>query len=84
VAPHGRAVGVFESEPGQEGQADFSGAPTLDATTGQWKRPWVFRLTLSHSRHGYEEAVWDQQLETFLRLHERAFRDLGSVPTVMP
>ena len=84
MAPRGRAVGVFESEPGQEGQAEFfRGAPTLEATTGQWKRPWVFRLTLSHSRHGYEEAVWDQQLATFLRLHERAFRDLGGVPAVV-
>jgi transposase len=78
-----RPVGVFLSAPGDEGQVDFfQGAPTLDAT-GQWKRPWVFRLTLSHSRHGYEEAVWDQRLETFLRLHERAFLDLGGVPRVV-
>jgi hypothetical protein len=40
-------------------------------------------MTLGHSRHGYEEAVWDQKLETFLRLHERAFRDLGGVPRVI-
>jgi transposase len=84
VAPRDRAVGVFESDPGQEGQIDFfRGAPTWDAVTGQWKRPWVFRLTLACSRHGYEEAVWDQQLDTFLRLHERAFRDLTGVPTVV-
>jgi len=84
IAPRGRPAGVFEVDPGQEGQVDFfRGAPTVDATTGQWKRPWVFRLTLSCSRHGYEEAVWDQQLATFLRLHERAFRDLGGVPTVV-
>jgi hypothetical protein len=61
----------------------FRGAPTLDAGTGEWRRPWVFRMTLGHSRHGYEEAVWDQKLETFLRLHERAFRDLGGVPLVI-
>jgi transposase len=76
-------VGVFLSAPGEEGQADFfQGAPTLNFT-GQWKRPWVFRLTLSHSRHAYEEAVLDQPLETFLRLHERAFHDLGGVPRVV-
>jgi Mu transposase, C-terminal domain len=40
-------------------------------------------MTLGHSRHGYEEAVWDQKLETFLRLHERAFRDVGGVPLVI-
>jgi transposase len=70
--------------PGAEAQVDFfRGAPTLDAATGEWRRPWVFRLTLGHSRHGYEEAVWDQKLETFLGLHERAFRDLGGVPAVV-
>ena len=79
-----RAVGVFHCAPGAEGQVDFfRGAPTLHAGTGEWRRPWVFRMTLGHSRHGYEEAVWDQRLETFLRLHERAFRDLGGVATVV-
>ena len=67
-APTRRAVGVFHCAPGAEGQVDFfRGAPTLDAGTGEWRRPWVFRMTLGHSRHGYEEAVWDQKLETFLR-----------------
>ena len=80
IAPTRRAVGVFHCAPGAEGQVDFfRGAPTLDAATGEWRRPWVFRMTLGHSRHGYEEAVWDQKLETFLRLHERAFRDLGGL-----
>ena len=79
-----RAVGVYHSAPGEEAQVDFfQGAPTLDALSGQWKRPWVFRMTLGCSRHGYEEAVWDQKIETFLRLHENAFRDLGGVPTVV-
>lgn len=84
IAPTRRAVGVFHCAPGAEAQVDFfRGAPTLEAATGEWRRPWVFRMTLGHSRHGYEEAVWDQKLETFLRLHERAFRDLGGVPTVV-
>lgn len=79
-----RAVGVFHSAPGEEGQVDFfKGAPTLDQVTGQWKRPWVFRMTLCHSRHGYEESVWDQTLETFLRLHENAFADFDGVPKVI-
>ena len=40
-------------------------------------------MTLCHSRHGYEEAVWDQKVATFLRLHENAFRDFGGVPRVI-
>lgn len=84
LAPTRRAVGVFHCAPGAEAQIDFfQGAPTVDRRTGEWRRPWVFRMTLGHSRHGYEEAVWDQKLETFLRLHEHAFRDLGGVPAVV-
>jgi transposase len=80
----GRVVGVFHSAPGEEAQVDFfRGAPTLDPQSGRWRRPWVFRMTLCHSRHGYEEAVWDQRLETFLRLHENAFGDLGGVVRVI-
>lgn len=84
LAPRRRAVGVMYTAPGEEAQVDFfQGAPTLDRATGQWRRPWVFRMTLCHSRHGYEEAVWDQKLETFLRLHENALADLGGVPGVI-
>lgn len=79
-----RAVGVYHSAPGEEAQVDFfRGAPTFRAESGQWERPWVFRMTLCHSRHGFEEAAWDQKLETFLRLHENAFVDLGGVPQVV-
>jgi transposase len=80
----GRVVGVYHSAPGQEGQIDFfRGAPTLHPESGQWRRPHVFRMTLGCSRHGYEEAVWDQRLETFLRCHENAFIDFGGVPEVI-
>lgn len=79
-----RVVTVLHSAPGEEAQVDFfRGVATFDSRTGQWKRPWVFRMTLGCSRHGYEEAVWDQKLETFLRLHEHAFEDLGGVPLVV-
>jgi transposase len=84
LAPERRVVGVMHSAPGEEAQVDFfQGPPTLDAQTGQWRRPWVFRMTLCHSRHGYEEAVWDQKQETFLRLHERAFHALNGVPKIL-
>ena len=77
-------AGVIHADPGEEGQVDFfQGAPTLDADTGQWRRPWVFLMTLCHSRHGYEEAVWDQKLGSFLGLHENAFREFGGVPRVV-
>ena len=38
-----RVAGVIHSAPGEEGQVDFfRGAPTFNARTGQWQRPWVF------------------------------------------
>jgi transposase len=81
---HREVVAVRHSEPGEEAQVDFfNGAPTLHPETGQWRRPWVFRMTLCCSRHGYEEAVWDQKLETFLGLHERAFVDFDGVPEII-
>jgi transposase len=84
LKPHRQWVGVLHCEPGEEGQVDFfRGAPTFDRQSGQWRRPWVFRMTLCCSRHGYEEAVWDQKLETFLRLHERAFLDFEGVPQII-
>jgi len=79
-----RLVGVMLTGPGEEAGVDFfQGPPTFDPARGRFCRPWVFRMTLSHSRHGYEEAVWDQKLETFLRLHENAFRALGGVTCVV-
>ena len=84
LEPERRAVGVMTSLPGEESQVDFfQGPPTLDSRSGEWRRPWIFRMTLCHSRHGYEEAVWDQKLESFLGLHERAFRDLGGVTKIV-
>ncbi len=79
-----RPVGVYHSSPGEEAQVDFfRGAPTFRGETGQWERPWVFRMTMCCSRHGYEEAAWDQKLATFLTLHENAFLDFGGVVTVV-
>ena len=43
----------------------------------------VIRMTLCHSRHGYEDAVWTLDLPSFLRLHEPAFRNFGGVVQVV-
>ncbi|MBK8231537.1 MAG: hypothetical protein IPK72_13340 [Candidatus Eisenbacteria bacterium] len=78
-----RAVGVYHSEPGEEGQIDFfQGAPTFRATTGQWQRPWVFRLTLCHSRHGYKEGLGSDPAGVPPPARER-LPGLGRVPRVI-
>ena len=70
--------------PGEEGQVDFGqAAPTLHPVTGSYKRPHVFKMTLSCSRHSYEEVVWRQTAESFIRCHENAFRFFGGVPKII-
>ena len=65
--------------PGREGQVDFSFGPLIGSGTNK-KRSWLFKMTLSFSRHAYEELVYSQNVETFLRCHERAFAFFGGVP----
>jgi len=70
-----------ERQPGEEGQVDFGYAGRLlDPTTHEPRRAWAFVLTLAWSRHQYVEFVFDQTVETWLRVHRNAFTWLGGVP----
>jgi len=70
-----------ETRPGEEAQVDFGYAgKMLDPETGRLRRVWVFVMTLSWSRHQYVEFVFDQTVETWLRLHRNAFAFFGCVP----
>lgn len=71
----------IEVKPGQEAQVDFGYAGLMfDPHTGRRRRAWVFVMTLSWSRHQYVEFVFDQTVETWLRLHQHAFAFFGGVP----
>jgi transposase len=73
-----RVVARLHSQPGEEAQVDFGkAAPTLK--DGRYVRPWFFKMVLSYSRHSYEEAVWSQDVETFIACHQRAFEAFGGV-----
>jgi len=77
-------VGRMVSRPGEEAQVDFGqGAPVIDPQTGRSKKPWLFKMTLGHSRHSYEEVVWQQTTETFIRCHINAFESFGGVPKIV-
>jgi transposase len=74
----------IEVAPGEEAQVDFGYVgKLLDLRTGQWRRAWAFVMTLSFSRHMYIEFVFDQSVETWLRLHRNAFAYFGGVPRRM-
>jgi len=70
-----------ETMPGEEAQADFGYAgKMLDPETGVLRKTWAFVMTLSWSRHQYVAFVFDQKVETWLRLHRNAFEFFGGVP----
>ena len=72
----------IETLPGVEAQVDFGqGAPTLK--NGRYVRPWLFVMTLSHSRMSFEKVVWHQDVETFIRCHEEAFESFAGVTNTL-
>ena len=78
---HPQVFARMETRPGEEAQVDFgTGAPSLHPVSGTFRRPHLFVMTLSCSRHSYEEVVWQQNAQTFIQLHERAFQAFGGVP----
>ena len=70
-----------ETRPGEEAQLDFGFAGRMiDPDTGELRKSWAFVMTLSWSRHQYVEFVFDQKVETWLRLHRNAFTFFNGVP----
>jgi transposase len=65
--------------PGEEAQVDFAKG-SLVKYKGKYRRAWLFKMTLSFSGHSYEEMVFSQDVETFLRCHEHAFHYFNGVP----
>jgi transposase len=81
----GKEIQVFarrETSPGYEAQVDF-GEGALTKKGKGYKKPWLFVMTLGCSRHAYQEVVWHQDVETFIRCHERAFAFFGGVTRVV-
>jgi transposase len=72
----------IHTAPGEEAQVDFGKAAST-LKNSRWTTVWLFKMVLSYSRHSYEEAVWGQDVETFIRCHEHAFEYFGGVPTII-
>jgi transposase len=73
----------MEVLPGEEAQIDFGTAALVKTPEGKTRRPWAFRIVLSHSRKAYSEAVWQQSTEAFIGALENAFRYFGGVPKTL-
>jgi len=62
---------------GEEAQVDYGqGAPTLHKN-GKYRRPRLFVMTLKYSGRSFRKVVWNSSKETWVRLHEEAFRYFG-------
>jgi transposase len=71
---------VLEFLPGEEAQVDYGqGALTL-YRPGQYRRPYLFVMTLKFSGKSFRKVVWKTSQETWARLHEEAFRAFGGCP----
>jgi transposase/5S rRNA maturation endonuclease (ribonuclease M5) len=70
----------LEFLPGEEAQVDYgTGAPTLHSS-GKYRRPRLFVMTLKYSARAFRKVVWKSSKEVWCRLHEQAFRYFGGCP----
>ena len=67
----------LECGPGEEAQVDFGTGAPVESADGKRRRPYVFRIVLSHSRKAYSEAVYRQTTDNFLLCLENAFVSFG-------
>lgn len=75
-----------ETGPGEIVHVDFGYVGKLyHPREGVLRKAWVFVMVLGYSRHLFARIVFDQRVETWLRLHQEAFRWFGGVvATVVP
>ena len=76
----------LETIPGQQAQVDYGYVGVMVDPASQKKRKAdVFIMTLSHSRYRFVRFVFNQDIETWVDCHIRAFHFFGGVPaTIMP
>lgn len=75
-----------ETHAGEVAQVDFGYiGKLLDPTLHILRKAWCFVMVLGYSRHMVVRIVFDQKIETWLKLHVEAFEELGGVvETVVP
>lgn len=73
-----------ETVAGEVAQVDFGYVGVrYDAERGVLRKSWLFVMTLGFSRHMFTQIVFDQKIETWVRLHVEAFEYFGGVPRVI-
>jgi transposase len=73
-----------ETAPGEIAQVDFGYAgKRYDPERGILRKTWLFVMTLGFSRRSFCALVFDQKIQTWIRLHIEAFEHFGGVPRVI-
>jgi len=70
---------------GEKVFVDYAGqtVPVVDPTTGEVRAAQVFVAVLGASNYTYAEAVWSQDLPSWIHGHVRAFEYFGGVPAIV-
>ena len=59
---------------GEEAQVDYGQGGLTLHTSGKYRRPRLFVMTLKYSGRAFRKVVWKSSKEVWCRLHEEAFR----------
>lgn len=71
---------VNSTLPAEEAQVDFGYIGKIPDENGVIRKAWVFCMILSYSRYMFCQIVFNQEVKTFIRCHEHAFRYFSGVP----
>ncbi|RKL62603.1 IS21 family transposase [Thermoanaerobacteraceae bacterium SP2] len=71
---------VNNTLPAEQAQVDFGYVGKIPDYTGKVRKAWVFCMILCYSRLMYCEMVFNQEVKTFIKCHEHAFKYFGGVP----
>lgn len=68
---------VLEFLPGEEAQVDYGQGALTRQANGQYRRPYLFVMTLKYSGKSFRKVVWKTDQQVWARLHEEAWHALG-------
>lgn len=68
---------VLEFLPGEEAQVDYGQGALTRQANGQYRRPYLFVMTLKYSGKSFRKVMWKTDQQVWARLHEEAWHALG-------
>jgi transposase len=79
-----QACSVIVTPPGEEVQVDYGTGPMVrDPHTGRYRRTRMFVLTLGYSRKAVHLLTFTSSTQTWVELHQQAFRRLGGATRIV-